>query len=127
MTTRASCRIPDDRKVRSALQGSSAKPEPSFTKPREAAQRAQTELVGLARDQLYTCLGPPERSAAVGQTEYASYRDQVIEALSDTELHFTEVIERWYDPSGRYGPPEHYYVLVRMKRTDAQAILRKMQ
>ena len=60
-------------------------------------------------------------------TNRSDYSRQVIEALSDTELHFTEAIARWYDANGTYGPPEMYYVLVRMDRQDAENVLRTVR
>ena len=54
----------------------------------------------------------------------SEYSQQLIEALSDTELNFTEVIERWYDREGDYGPSNYYYVLVRLERKRAEMILK---
>lgn len=55
------------------------------------------------------------------------YVRQIIETLSDTELSYTEVIERWADRSGAYGPPEHYYVLVRIGKGKAESVLRNVK
>ncbi len=55
------------------------------------------------------------------------YSQQLIEALSDTELNFTEVIERWYDREGDYGPSNYYYVLVRLEKKRAEMILKKLK
>jgi hypothetical protein len=33
------------------------------------------------------------------------------------------VICRWADPSGAYGPSEHFYVLVRMEKRRAESVL----
>jgi hypothetical protein len=55
------------------------------------------------------------------------YVRQIIETLSDTELSYTEVTERWADRSGAYGPPEHYYVLVRIEKGKAESVLRSVK
>ncbi len=86
----------------------------------QAAQRGRAELGKI----IITRVASKDLVISTNRSDYSR---QVIEALSDTELHFTEVIARWYDASGRYGPPQYYYVLVRMERKDAAAILRKMQ
>lgn len=86
----------------------------------QAAQRGRAELGKT----IVTRIASKDLVISTNRSEYSR---QVIEALSDTELHFTEVIARWYDANGKYGPPEYYYVLVRMERKDAAAILRKMK
>lgn len=55
------------------------------------------------------------------------YVRQIVKILSDTELNYTEVIERFADRSGIYGPPEHYYVLVRMEKGRAESVLRSIK
>jgi len=60
-------------------------------------------------------------------TSKSEYSRQLVEVLSDTELNYTEVVERWYDKQGRYGPADHYYVLIRMERKQAAAILKTLQ
>ena len=60
-------------------------------------------------------------------TSSGEYVSQVLEILSDTELSYTEVIERWADRSGAYGPPEHYYVLVRIEKGKAESVLRRVK
>ena len=60
-------------------------------------------------------------------TSSGEYVRQIIETLSDTELSYTEVIERWADRSGIYGPPEHYYVMVRIERKRAESVLRSIK
>ena len=60
-------------------------------------------------------------------TTRGEYSAQLIEALSDTELNFTEVIERWYDRDGIYGLPDFYYVLVRMEKKRAEMLLRTLK
>jgi len=60
-------------------------------------------------------------------TTRGEYSAQLIEALSDTELNFTEVIERWYDRNGIYGLPDFYYVLVRLEKKKAEMLLRSLK
>lgn len=60
-------------------------------------------------------------------TSHGEYVREVIKILSDTELNYTEVIERWADRSGVYGPPEHFYVLVRMEKKRAESVLRRIK
>jgi hypothetical protein len=60
-------------------------------------------------------------------TSRSEYTRQVIDILSDTELNFTEVIERWYDRYGSFGPPNHFYVLVRLEKKQAATILKNLQ
>ena len=55
------------------------------------------------------------------------YARQVIKALSDTELNFTEVTERWWDRLGNYGPANYYYVLVRLEKKRAEQILKDLR
>ena len=59
-------------------------------------------------------------------TSRGQYTSQLIDILSDTELNYTEIIERWYDPCGDNGPPHYYYVLVRMDKKTASAVLRSL-
>ena len=60
-------------------------------------------------------------------TTSGEYSAQRIEALSDAELNFTEVIERWYDRNGIYGLPDFYYVLVRLEKKRAEMLLRSLK
>ena len=55
------------------------------------------------------------------------YVREIVRILSDAELNYTEVIERWADRSGIYGPPEHFYVLVRMEKRTAESVLRRIK
>jgi len=59
-------------------------------------------------------------------TTRGQYSSQLIDVLSDTELNYTEIIERWYDPCGDYGPHHYYYVLVRMDKKTAAAVLKTL-
>jgi LPP20 lipoprotein len=60
-------------------------------------------------------------------TSRGQYSSQLIDILSDTELNYTEIIERWYDPCGDYGPPNYYYVLLRMNKKTAATVLKNLQ
>lgn len=60
-------------------------------------------------------------------TSSGEYVKQIVEILSDTELNYTEVIERWADRSGVYGPPGHFYVLVRIEKRRAESVLRSVR
>jgi len=60
-------------------------------------------------------------------TSRGQYTSQLIDILSDTELNYTEIIERWYDQCGDYGPPNYYYVLLRMSKKTAASVLRSLQ
>lgn len=57
-------------------------------------------------------------------TSRGEYVRELVNILSDAELNYTEVIERWADRSGIYGPPGHFYVLVRMEKKGAEEVLR---
>ena len=59
-------------------------------------------------------------------TTRSEYTRQVIDVLSDTELNFTEVVERWYDRYGAFGPSNHYYILVRLEKKQARKILQNL-
>lgn len=86
----------------------------------QAAQRGRAEIGKT----MITHITSTDTSIS---TENSEYTRQVIEAISDTELQFTEVIERWYDRYGDYGPANHYYVLVRMDKKRAEKILRSIK
>lgn len=60
-------------------------------------------------------------------TSSGEYVREIVRILSDTELNYTEVIERWVDRSGIYGPPEHFYVLVRIEKRKAESALRSIK
>jgi len=60
-------------------------------------------------------------------TSSGEYVKQIVKILSDTELNYTEVIERWADRSGVYGPPGHFYVLVRIEKRRAESVLRSVR
>ena len=55
------------------------------------------------------------------------YVREIVKILSDTELNYTEVIGRWADRSGAYGPSDHFYVLVRMEKRRAESVLRSIK
>lgn len=59
-------------------------------------------------------------------TSRGQYSSQLIDILSDAELNYTEIIERWFDACGDYGQPNTYYILVRMEKKTAAAVLRSL-
>jgi hypothetical protein len=83
----------------------------------QAIQRARAELGK-------TIITHVSSQDLVITTTKSEYSQQIVQALSDTELNFTEVLERWHDRDGIYGPPNHYYVLVRMEKKQAEKILK---
>jgi hypothetical protein len=86
----------------------------------QAAQRARAELGKTIITQVAS-------KDLIISTNESDYSRQVIEAMSDTELYFTEIIGRWIDKFGEYGPPNHYYVLVRMEKKLAEKILKRIK
>ena len=60
-------------------------------------------------------------------TTHGEYVRELVEILSDTELNYTEVIGRWVDRSGVYGPADHCYVLVRIEKRVAESVLRRIK
>lgn len=60
-------------------------------------------------------------------TSSGQYVREIVKILSDTELNYTEVVERWADRRGVYGPPEHFYVLVRIEKGRAKSALRRIK
>ena len=86
----------------------------------QAVQRARAELGK-------TIITHVTSQDLVITTTRSEYSQQIVKALSDTELNFTEVQERWHDREGVYGPPNHYYVLVRMEKKRAEKILRELK
>lgn len=86
----------------------------------QAANRARAELGRMIVSHVSS------RDLVIS-TSNSEYSRQLVEVLSDTELNYTEVIERWFDNQGSYGPANHYYVLVRMEKKRAAAILKTLQ
>jgi len=86
----------------------------------QATQRARAELGKTIITQVAS-------KDLVISTNESDYSRQVIEAMSDTELHFTEIIGRWNDRVGEYGPPNHYYLLVRMEKKRAAKLLKRIK
>jgi len=86
----------------------------------QAIQRARAELGR-------TIYSHVTSEGLIISTTRGEYSRQVIDILSDTELNFTEVIERWHDKLGTYGSINHYYVLVRLEKKTAKMILKKLK
>jgi hypothetical protein len=60
-------------------------------------------------------------------TSSGQYVQEILSILSDAELNYTEVIERWVDRSGVYGPRDHFYVLIRMEKRIAESVLKRVR
>lgn len=60
-------------------------------------------------------------------TSRGEYARQLIDILSDTELNYTEIVNRWFDECGSYGPSNHFYVLIRMQKQSAAAVLNRLK
>ena len=60
-------------------------------------------------------------------TSSGEYVKEIVKILSDTQLNYTEVIERWADRSGVYGPPGHFYVLLRIEKRRAESVLESIK
>jgi hypothetical protein len=86
----------------------------------QAIKRARGELGRMIISQISS-------SGTVISSTSGEYVNEIIEILSDTELNYTEVIKRWADRFGSYGPCEHFYVLLRMEKARAESILRSIK
>jgi len=60
-------------------------------------------------------------------TSSGQYVQEILSILSDAELNYTEVIERWVDRPGVYGPRDHFYVLIRMEKRIAESVLKRVR
>jgi hypothetical protein len=83
----------------------------------QAANRARAELGR-------TIISHVTSTDLIISTTRGEYARQLIDILSDTELNYTEIIKRWFDACGSYWPSNHYYVLMRMEKKSAAAVLR---
>ena len=89
---------------------------------------AWTQSANRARAELgRTIISHVSSKDLIVSTSRGEYSRQLIDILSDTELNYTEIIKRWFDQCGSYGPPNHYYVLIRMQKKSAAAVLRRMK
>ncbi len=86
----------------------------------QAIKRARAELGRVMISQISS-------KGTIISSSSGEYVSEIVRILSDTELNYTEVIERWADRSGIYGPPEHFYVLVRMEKRTAESVLRRIK
>jgi hypothetical protein len=85
----------------------------------QAANRARAELGR-------TIVSHVSSKDLIVSTTRGEYSRQLIDILSDTELNYTETVKRWYDQYGNYGPPDHYYVLIRMSKKTAATVLKSL-
>jgi hypothetical protein len=60
-------------------------------------------------------------------TDSGGFNRQLLAILSDAELNFTEIVARWFDRYGSFERPEHYYVLVRIEKKQAQVALKAIE
>jgi len=60
-------------------------------------------------------------------TSRGQYVKEIVNILSDAELNYTEVTERWVDGSGVYGPRDHFYVLIRIEKRIAESVLKRVR
>ena len=96
--------------------------------PRPRINEAWDQAVERARAELgRMIISHVSSSGSFISSTGGEYVQQIVEILSDTELNYTEVIERWFDKTGAYGFPEHCYVLVRLERKKAELILRNIK
>ncbi len=86
----------------------------------QAVKRARAELGRMIVSQISS------RGTIISSSS-GEYVKEIVKILSDTELNYTEVIGRWADRSGAYGPSEHFYVLVRMENRRAESVLRSIK
>jgi hypothetical protein len=86
----------------------------------QAIERARAELGRTIISQISS-------SGTIISSSSGEYVKEIVKILSDTELNYTEVIGRWADRSGTYGPSQHFYVLVRMEKARAESVLRSIR
>jgi hypothetical protein len=82
----------------------------------QAIERARAELGRMIISQISS------RGTIISSSS-GEYVREIVKILSDTELNYTEVIGRWADRCGAYGPSQHFYVLVRMEKARAESLL----
>ena len=86
----------------------------------QAIRRARAELGRLIISHVTS-------QDSIISTSSGEYARQIVKIFSATELNYTEVIERWADRFDVYGPPEHFYVLVRIEKGRAESALRSIK
>jgi len=86
----------------------------------QAIKRARAELGRTIISQISS------RGTIISSSS-GEYVREIVKILSDTELNYTEVIGRWADRTGVYGPSQHFYVLVRMEKARAESVLRSIR
>lgn len=60
----------------------------------QVASDAQNTMIGLTKEQVFACMGPPAKQAAVGETEVWSYNSgngQTVAAVNSNQLGATAV------------------------------------
>jgi hypothetical protein len=86
----------------------------------QAIKRARAELGRM----IVSCVRSDDISISTSSGQYVK---EILSILSDTELNYTEVIERWVDRSGVYGPRDHFYVLIRIEKRIAESVLKRVR
>ena len=96
--------------------------------PTPRVSNAWDQAIKRARAELGRMMISHVRSDDISvTTSSGQYVKEIVRILSDTELNYTEVIERWVDRSGVYGPRDHFYVLIRIEKRRAESVLRRVK
>ena len=96
--------------------------------PTPRISNAWDQAIKRARAELGRMIVSHVRSDDISvTTSSGQYVKDIISILSDAELNYTEVIERWVDRSGVYGPRNHFYVLIRMEKRRAESVLKTVR
>lgn len=111
--------IPSDKTYYYAIGISGPTPRPADAWA-QAKKRARAELA-------LTITSDIKVDDTIISSSSGQYVKEIVRILSDTELNFTEVIERWFDQYGICGHSDHCYVLVRIERSTAVSLLRSLK
>ena len=96
--------------------------------PTPRISNAWDQAVKRARAELGRMIISHVRSDDISiSTLSGQYVREIVSILSDAELNYTEVTERWVDRSGVYGPPDHFYVLIRIEKRRAESVLKRVR
>ena len=96
--------------------------------PTPRISNAWDQAVKRARAELGRMMISHVRSDDISiSTSSGQYVREIVSILSDAELNYTEVTERWVDRSGVYGPPDHLYVLIRIEKRRAESVLKRVR
>lgn len=96
--------------------------------PTPRISNAWDQAIKRARAELGRMIVSHVRSDDISvTTSSGQYVKEIVSILSDAELNYTEVIERWVDRSGVYGPRNHFYVLIRIEKRRAESVLKRVR